>query len=253
MGNSWSFFPSYLVGAVKQTVATLHSRIPFDPGTQRPLVLIPGAMCTGSVMNRLGQKLRDRGLDVCVPPTFPYYLSAVANTCRLRQASGMLLDFLDELYESRSIREVDVVGHSNGGLIALLAQELLDSGEVGCRVKLNRLITLASPHGGFPGGRALSVMLPCCRDVIPGCHTLARTARAKRLLVACLVAGSDFLIPPENQSLPGCRKIVMDGFQHMDFIVGSNRRVEQSASEIERILRSRPEDSPEECPLPREP
>jgi len=229
-------FPSYVTGAWKQTLATLYPGIPFKPGKTGALVLIPGAMCTSSVMNRLGLKLQRHGLKVCVPPSFPYFLSALANTCRLGKAAAAYLDWLDGLSKLYGIREVDVVGHSNGGLIALLAQDLIDSQERTCRVRMNRLITLASPLRGFPGARALSPVLPCCRDIAPGSSTLRRTARARRLLAGCLVAGGDFLIPPGNQFLDPGRRILMENFQHMDFIVGSDEKVNRSANEIARIL-----------------
>lgn len=228
--NYLKTIPSFYLSSARQTLATLRRRIPFEPVPPRPTVLVPGAFCNGSVMNRLGSELEARGLSVCVPPSFPYYLSALANICRLTRSARVFAGWLDDLAARRQIDEVDVVGHSNGALIALLCGSMLR------RTRIRRVVTMGAPFGGFPAARPLGLVIPCCRDIAAGSATLEKALEARELVALCLVADRDSLVPPVLQFLPGSRKVVMEGFQHMDFIVGRPGQVRKTAGEIVRCL-----------------
>lgn len=230
--NYLKTIPSFYVSSAKQTLATFEKRIPFQPSPPRPIVLVPGAFCTGSVMNRLGSELEGRGFSICVPPTFPYYLSALANICRLQRSAEALAEWLDDLAAPRGIGEVDMVGHSNGALIALLAGSLLR------QVRIRRVVTMAAALGGFPAARPLGLLIPCCRDIAASSHTLKKALEARELVSLCLVAERDSLLPPVVQFLSGSDKVVMEGFQHMDFIVGRPEQIEKTAGEIVRCLKN---------------
>ncbi len=222
--------PSYIKGSVKQTLATLVPVRRFAPGEMAPLVLVPGAFCTASVMNRLGQALERLGRPIVVAPTFPYFLSAAANTCRIQDAAARLLRFLDALSDERGARSFDLAGHSNGGLIALLAAAIQE--DAGERSRVGRIVTMATPFGGFPLARPLHLVLPFCRDLVSGCETLRRAGRMQHLVARALAADRDTLIPLTRQSLTPERTTVMRGFQHMDFIVGEEARVQATATEV---------------------
>jgi hypothetical protein len=103
-------------------------------------------------------------------------------------------------------------------------------------VRIRRVVTMAAPLGGFPAARALSAVLPCCHDIASGSRTLDRVYGASRLLAGCLVAGGDFLVPPAHQFVPGVVKTVMEDFQHMDFIVGTQEKIARTADEVNRWL-----------------
>ncbi len=228
--------PSYLKGSTLQTLATLVPAARFEPQPPRPVVLVPGAFCTASVMNWLGRRVQAHGRSVAVAPTFPFFVAAAANLCRLEQAVDRFVPWLDELGGRQGVEEVDVLGHSNGGLIALLAHDRVARGEATCRVRVRRVVTMATPFRGFPGARALGPVLPCCRDLVPGAEALARAARASHLVARCLVSTHDSLIPPESQYLDPGSRTLMEGFQHMDYIVGSAERIERAATEALRWL-----------------
>ena len=227
---------SFWRGSVHQTLATLDKPIRFTPLGPRPIILIPGAFCTSSVMNRLGNKLIELGRSVCVPPSFAYYYSALANLCRLPKAARDFIKWLDQAGQEYGFDQIDVVGHSNGGLIALLAQDMVDQGEAKCAVRVKRVFTMAAPFKGLPNAKVLSPMVPCCRDLIAGSDTLQRIARVRQLVVHCLVAEGDFLVPPASQFPEDQTRTVMEGFQHMDFIVGTDEKVERTAREIVKWL-----------------
>jgi pimeloyl-ACP methyl ester carboxylesterase len=229
-------FPSFFRGSFYQTLATLDRPVQFVPLPPRPVVLVPGAFCTSSVMNRLGLKLQELGLSVCVPPSFAFYYSALANLCRLPKAALDFTAWLDEIGTRYGFSEVDVAGHSNGSLIALLAMEMIDGGEVECSVRMRKVFTMAAPFGGLPNARALSAMIPCCRDLITGSDTLRKIESQRGAVAHSLVAEGDFLVPPANQSLSSDTRTVMKDFQHMDFVVGDNDKIERTAREIVKWL-----------------
>lgn len=231
--------PSYLKGSLLQTLATMDRPIGFVPRPPRPVVLVPGAFCTSSVMNRLGEQLEVRGRSVALTPDFPYYFSALANLCRIDRAVDLFIEWLGRLRRDRGIAEVDVAAHSNGGLIALLALARQDQGLANPGgVEVRRVVTMATPFGGFPGARVLSLLLPCCRDLVAGASVLDRARLAEARVIRCLVSAADSLIPPERQSLDPDRRTIMPGFQHMDFIVGSTDRIARTADEVVRWLDS---------------
>ena len=182
--------------------------------------------------------MQARGRSVCLPPSFAYRYSALANLCRLTEAAESYLAWLDKLGEKVGFEQIDVVGHSNGGLIAMLAEDLIEKGEADCRVRVRKLVTMASPFGGLPFARALGVMVPCCRDLTVRSEVLVRALAQKHLIVQTLVAERDFLVPPEHQFLTSQLRTVMKGFQHMDFIVGTDEKLARTAEEVVKWLRS---------------
>lgn len=228
--------PSYFTGSFRQTWATLGRPIDFRTAGPCPVVLIPGAFCTSSVMNRLGTAIETRGRSVAVTPSFPYYLSAFANLCRLEQAATAAARWLDALGVRLGIEQVDVAAHSNGGLIALLAQAKIDAGQLRSQVSIRRLVTMATPFGGMPLARMLGLLLPCCRDLVDGAESLRLAEMGGERVARCLVSTADSLIPPSRQSLDADRRSLMEGYQHMDFIVGTEERVNRTAAEVVRWL-----------------
>src|SRR5262249_40610597 len=93
--------------------------------------------------------------------------------------------------------EVDVVGHSLGGLVAT---ELLKNIDCGGRVR--RVITLGTPHAGVPLARYAAIatlgLSPCVRQLVPGSRFLtglaARPVPKGSELVA-ITGDADILVP----------------------------------------------------------
>lgn len=114
------------------------------PG-KRPLVLLPGFLENPVTLWPLRARLA-RALDVPVvvlrPP--PYGLDLA------RQARQVAEEIAAVLGETGA-RQVDLVGHSMGGLLARHLVEIEDSAE-----RINSVVTLATPHLGS----ALAALLP---------------------------------------------------------------------------------------------
>ena len=228
--------PSYFSGSLRQTLATLGKPVAFAPKETTPVVLLPGAFCTASVMNRLGEQIEARGRGVVLAPNFPYYYSALANLCRIDQAVELFVEWLAAFRRETGVEQVDVAAHSNGGLITLLAHRRMQADPDGASVRVRKLVTMATPFGGMPGARALSLVIPCCRDLVDGSAVRDRAAAEGDLVARFLVSAADSLIPPDRQFLDSSRRTVMEGFQHMDFIVGTGDKVGRAAEEVVRWL-----------------
>jgi hypothetical protein len=94
------------------------------------------------------------------------------------------------------------------------------------------VITMACPFKGAAAARLMAPAIPACRDITPGAAILDRIAGEAWRVRMALVSGFDFLVPESSQTLPGMPSERMNGFQHMDFIVGSEDRVRLTAERI---------------------
>jgi len=229
--------PSWMVGSVYQTIASLKPPRRFNGADQNTaLVLVPGAFCPSSVMNLLGEKLSARGFRVALPDNFPYYIGPVANLCHLTDAAGILIRSVLKL-RHEGVEQVWLVGHSNGGLISLLALDMCAShGLPEFKQMVKGVITMATPFKGTDVAALFKYVVPCCRDIAPDAEILERIAGLKGHVKLSLRSTGDFLVPPENQVPDGITPIEMEGYNHTDFIVGNVARVERTADLIKEFI-----------------
>lgn len=230
LGQFAERFPSWVRGAWMQSVACYDPPARFSHRGGPAVLLVPGLFCTPSVMNRLGRALEALGADCyLVPRPYPLMGGFLANTCRLDLAARLLLDDLARLRWEHGVEEVTLVGHSNGAVMSLLALDSLDS-EPRTLPAVRGVVTLAGPFGGSPIARWLTELVPACRDVTPSSITLARVARQSHHVTLALAAGRDLLVPEAEGAKPGAVPfVVLPGYQHMDFIVGSDEQIAETA------------------------
>jgi|GEM_PF-1075094 len=231
-------FPSWVRGAWRQSVACYDEPARFERRGGPAVLLVPGLFCTPSVMNRLGRALEGLGADCfLVPRRYPHLGGFLANTCRLEQAAGLFVEDLARLRWEHGVEEVTLVGHSNGALISLLALDLQEGSETRVLPAIRGVVTLAGPFGGSPFATWLTDLVPACRDVTPRSITLARVARQAGHVRLALAAGRDLLVPTVEAARPGEAPFaVLQGYQHMDFIVGSDDQVHETAELIAGVL-----------------
>jgi len=231
--------PSFLTGSIKQTRASFEDRRRFPrPRSDEVVVLVPGAFCTAGVMNELAGQLNRLGLYVELPRPFPYYWGALANLCPLEEGTHKFLDEFHRLRAKRGIEKVWFAGHSNGGLLSLLAIDIAE--EERDRTFLDQLqgvITMAAPFKGTDVASLMQHFIPVCRDLRADSPLLKRVARQRNWVKLCLQAEKDFLVPPENQYLEGMAYETMPGYQHMDFVVGGEAKVGATAEKIAACVR----------------
>ncbi|MBW1881347.1 MAG: alpha/beta fold hydrolase, partial [Deltaproteobacteria bacterium] len=226
--------PSFLRGAVMQSIACYAPPAPYTHTGGPALMLIPGLFCTPSVFNRLGLELERYGVDVYLPRPFPLGHGVLANIGPVHRSTAILLEDLQRLKTEEGIEEITLAGHSLGGIIALAAiARGEDEGYDLPRVR--GVVALATPLGGAPMAR-LFQFLPACRDIVPGSAVLVDIEKALPMVQRILATGLDSMVPEHSQNTEETDRIVLSDWQHMDFFVGPEDRVRLTAQLIANML-----------------
>ncbi|GGX67831.1 esterase/lipase family protein [Streptomyces minutiscleroticus] len=121
-----------------------------------PVVLLHGFIDNRSVFVLLRRSLAQHGRQQVES------LNYSPLTCDIRTAAELLRRHIEDICERTGRREVDIVGHSLGGLIARYYVQRL-----GGDLRVRTLVTLGTPHGGT---RVVPLMNahPIVRQMRPG-------------------------------------------------------------------------------------
>lgn len=231
-------YSTFLKGSYRQTAATLQPPLQFDYRGNEPIIMVPGLFCTPSVMNRLAKKLYKQGFDIFLAPKFPFYFSALANTCRLKESAEIFKDYLKFIHKNFGIEKINVVGHSNGALIPALAVDLSkNENDNKTASMISGIISMGGPFLGSSVAKIAQLIVPQAKDIVPGSACLNTIGKYKKLYKYHFISGFDALVAPENQYFPENPHKIFSNFQHMDFIVGSNLKVEFTAQNITEVLK----------------
>lgn len=220
-------FPSYVRGSILQTLYSHQKSKEFKYIAGRPnVVLVPGLFCSPSVFNKLGTMMEDR-VNVFTPPPFPYYASLLNNIAGLEKTTDCLVEYLRYL-KNEGIDKVSLVGHSYGGLICLntvIRVALFDP-----YPSINKLICVASPLKGTPVAQLLQ-FIPACRDMTPGKDAITYLSKYHHIIDTIMVSELDTVVPFgfQHTASSANRYIIMGGYQHMDFYVGSEEQIQNTA------------------------
>jgi hypothetical protein len=130
-----------------------------------PVVLLHGFIDNRSVFVLLRRSLAQHGRQQVES------LNYSPLTCDIRTAAELLGRHIEEICERTGSTEVDIVGHSLGGLIARYYVQRL-----GGDLRVRTLVTLGTPHSGtrvVP----LANAHPIVRQMRPGSHVLEELTR----------------------------------------------------------------------------
>ncbi|MGW3831983.1 lipase family alpha/beta hydrolase [Streptomyces microflavus] len=164
--------PGAAPGAAPGTPGTHPNRLPGSLAAERPVVLLHGFIDNRSVFVLLRRTLARHGRRHLAS------LNYSPLTRDLRTAAGLLGRHVEEVCARTGQREVDIVGHSLGGLIARYYVQRLGGDR-----RVRTLVTLGTPHGGTavaPGAgihpivrqmRGRSALIEELRRPAPGCRT----------------------------------------------------------------------------------
>lgn len=139
--------------------ARRHPPDPADP-PPRPVVLLHGFVDNRSVFVLLRRTLSQGGRRHVEA------LNYSPLTCDLRAAARRLDRHIEDLCARTGHREVDVVGHSLGGLVGRYYVQRLDGDR-----RVHTLVTLGTPHSGT-GAVPLADIHPLVRQMRPGSAVL---------------------------------------------------------------------------------
>jgi pimeloyl-ACP methyl ester carboxylesterase len=131
---------------------------------RRPLVVLPGLADNTSVFTDLKTALEACGAGPVVSFSYSPLLAEV------QTAAARLADQLEQLCVISGDQQVDLVGHSLGGLIARYYVQRL-----GGHTRVGTTVTIGAPHGGTIAAR-LPSPLPLVRQLRPGSDLLTELA-----------------------------------------------------------------------------
>lgn len=135
-------------------------------GEKRPLLLIHGFMGTRGSMLLLERRLEADGFVV-----FSFNIGAI-NTRDIRRSAFIIHRKIERILAQSSVKQVDIVGHSMGGLIGLYYLKKL-----GGAARVRRLIMMGTPLRGtwfaLGGIATLGMFSTSSWQLLPGSRFLA--------------------------------------------------------------------------------
>ena len=160
-------------------------------GARAPVVLLPGIFETWRFLRPLARHVHAGGHPVHIVTALERNLMSIADGARI------VADYL----ETRDLRNVTIVAHSKGGLVAKFAMGMPGIGE---RVRL--IVAVSTPFSG--SSLARFVPFPSVRALQPANETLRRLAVAREAN-ARIVSVSGLVDPhiPNGSHLDGARNV----------------------------------------------
>lgn len=189
----------------------------------RPVIVLHGYAMNRANYLPLAYRMAKAGLGPIVG--FEYWTLG-----RVAAGARQLGWFVDEVRAATGAAQVDIVGHSMGGVVARYYVSL-----AGGDGTVANLVTLGSPHAGTDVS-AIGVGHPT-RELLLGSKLVQRLAAApppQHTSVTCIWSRGDALVPGAWQTpLPGAEVIMYDDLGHVALL--ASRRV--AADVITRLSR----------------
>lgn len=178
----------------------------------RPVILLHGYAMNRANFVPLAYRLAKAGLG-------PIYGFEYWTLGRVAAGARQLGWFVDQVREETGAREVDVVGHSMGGVVGRYYVTL-----AGGDGAVKNLVTLGSPHAGTDVS-SFGIGHPT-RELVLGSRLVARLEAAappKQTRMTVVWSRADALVPGAVQTpLPGAEVIMYDDLGHVA-LLGSRR------------------------------
>jgi triacylglycerol lipase len=179
---------------------------PTTPDAARPpVLLIHGYLATRGSLHLLERHLADRGhIVISYPLGFPVNLGDI------RDSAGLIARKVESIVAQTGVTEIDVVGHSLGGLVGLYYLKRL-----GGRHRIRRLILLGSPTQGTWSALLGLVTAPlglASLQLLPGSpflRELGEMPLPKGADVVSIGAIRDWMAPLSTTVLDGVRHIAL--------------------------------------------
>jgi triacylglycerol lipase len=184
------------------------------PGAQgpRPIIVLHGYAMNRANYLPLALRLKRAGLG-------PIFGVEDWTLGRIAAGARQLGWFIDEVRAATGANEVDIIGHSMGGVVARYYVTFAGGDGV-----VKNLVTLGSPHAGTDVS-AVGIGHPT-RELLLGSKLVQRLAAApapKHTRVTVIWSRGDALVPGAKQrALPGAEVIMYDDLGHVA-LLGSRR------------------------------
>jgi pimeloyl-ACP methyl ester carboxylesterase len=184
------------------------------PGARgpRPIIVLHGYAMNRANFVPLAWRLRRAGLG----PVFGFEYWTLGRTAAGARQLGW---FVDQVRAATGAADVDIIGHSMGGVVA---RYYLAFG--GGDAAIHQLVTLGSPHAGSDAS-GFGVGHPT-RELVFGSKLTQRLAAApvpEHAHVTTILSTADALVPAGSQpEVAGAERIVFDNLGHVAML-GSRR------------------------------
>lgn len=177
----------------------------------RPLLLVHGYGCSRGVWWRLRRQLEAAGYIVSTVSLAPPYT-------HIGKLVPLLQRRVEETCRATGAKRVVLVAHSMGGLVCRSYLSRFGA------TRIERLVTLASPHAGSELARL--GLGANAREMEPGSRWLADLAAEPPPVptVTLRTPHDNYVMPQDNQRLPGARDIELAGIGHLA-VLYANRTV----------------------------
>jgi len=178
----------------------------------RPIIMLHGYAMNRACFYPLAHRLAAAGLG----PIFGFEYWTLG---RVGRAARELAAFVDEVRAATGAREVDIVGHSMGGVVARYYVSLGGGDGV-----VKNLVTLGSPHVGTDVS-AIGIGF-ARRELVSGSPLMRRLSAApppSRTKVLAIWSRADALVPGGSQTIPGAETITYEDLGHLALLV--SRRI----------------------------
>jgi pimeloyl-ACP methyl ester carboxylesterase len=188
----------------------------------RPIVVVHGYAMNRACFVPLAYRLARAGLGPIVG--FEYW-----SLGRTAAAARQLGWFIDEVRRHTGAAQVDIVGHSMGGVVARY-YVALGGGDGAVRT----LVTIGSPHAGTDMSR-VGIGHPT-RELVVGSKLLVRLASAPppaRTRIVAIWSRGDALVPAALQHVAGAEEIVLEDLGHVAML-GSPRVAREIGARLAR-------------------
>lgn len=198
---------THFLVAVTQPFPARKTRLPLNVITT-PILLIPGYFCNRSCWLVFGRLLRNCGA------AHVYTIDPKPMTGDIREFAKQVAEKVDMILSTTRASQVNLVGHSMGGLIARYY-----TAELGGARKVGVCVTIASPHHGT----AVSRIAPGINagQMRRGSQFLVALNKSEHVgtstqLVSIWSRFDNMIVPPTSSVLGGnAKNIVLDGFGHL--------------------------------------
>lgn len=131
---------------------------------RRPVLLLHGFLATPLTLSSLTTQLRRLGYCAQVVPLGGLF--GRFNTLPIEEVSRVIADHVEQLVQTHRYEHIDVVGHSEGGLIGRYYVQKLGGAH-----RVRHLVTLGTPHHGTfwaYAGYLLGRVVPSLPQMAPG-------------------------------------------------------------------------------------
>ncbi|MDZ4698021.1 MAG: alpha/beta fold hydrolase [Deltaproteobacteria bacterium] len=212
--------PHVSATAVSQCVAS-------ESGSRVPVLLLQGYFANRGSVQLLARRLYDRGYVV-----FTYRLGGL-NTGDIRDTAAHIARKVESIVEQTGLQQVDIAGHSMGGLVGLFYVKQLDR-----KRRVRTLVLLGSPVGG-----TWSALLGFFAEPFGAARQLLPTSTFLRVLkegplpegvrLFTITGQNDWFAPVRMALLPGAQNIILPT-THSGLLVE-----EATADALDRVLSGR--------------